>query len=272
MKKKIIAMLLSISTLFTFCAFGPIVDDDEIVNNSPIVEDTFTVERNMNFNDEKILDYSLIELDNLITEKKKVQEVAHTLAESARQLNWREESSPIQFAKIEWWNAQNAIDIYQYRYNELYEEINSKWTKKKAEYPAATEIWLYMKKLGWNDYVCAGILGNMMSEVGGQTLDIQYWLYGGNYYGICQWSKGYSQIWGADLPTQLNFLRDTIEYEFNTFGKLYYSGFNYNAFLNLTNEKEAAKAFAKCYERCGSASYTVRQKNATKAYNYFTSN
>ena len=63
MKKKIIAMLLSISTLFTFCAFSPIVDDDEIVNNSPIVEDTFTVEKNVNFNDEKILDYDLSELD-----------------------------------------------------------------------------------------------------------------------------------------------------------------------------------------------------------------
>ena len=37
-----------------------------------------------------------------------------------------------------------------------------------------------------------------------------------------------------------------------------------------SDEKEVAKAFAKCYERCGSSSLNQRQKNATTAYNYFT--
>ena len=48
------------------------------------------------------------------------------------------------------------------------------------------------------------------------------------------------------------------------------SEFNFNSFLNLNDEKEVAKAFAKCYERCGSSSLNQRQKNATTAYNYFT--
>ena len=43
-----------------------------------------------------------------------------------------------------------------------------------------------------------------------------------------------------------------------------------NSILNLNDEKEVAKAFAKCYERCGSSSLNQRQKNATTAYNYFT--
>ena len=41
-----------------------------------------------------------------------------------------------------------------------------------------------MKELGWNDYVCAGIVGNLMAEVGGQTLNIDPQL-GNSYYGIC---------------------------------------------------------------------------------------
>ena len=48
-------------------------------------------------------------------------------------------------------------------------------TKKiinKDKYPEAYKIWHYLKKLGYNDYVCAGIMGNIMAECGGQTLNI----------------------------------------------------------------------------------------------------
>lgn len=126
-----------------------------------------------------------------------------------------------------------------------------------------------MKAQGWNDYVCAGIMGNLMAEVGGQTLDIRYTLSSSGYYGMCQWSRGYSQVWGAGLETQCDFLRDTIKYEFDTYGSKYQKGFNFNSFLNMTDAQQAALAFAKSYERCGSGSYRVRQKNALKAYNYF---
>ena len=42
--------------------------------------------------------------------------------------------------------------------------------QKYNEYPVATEIWMFLKNCGYNDYVAAGILGNMMAEVGGNTL------------------------------------------------------------------------------------------------------
>ena len=74
-------------------------------------------------------------------------------------------------------------------------------------------------------------MGNLMAEVGGQTLNLQYTLCGKNYYGMCQWSRGYSEIWGAGLTAQCDFLRDTIQYEIDTFGKLYAKGFNFNSFL-----------------------------------------
>lgn len=142
-----------------------------------------------------------------------------------------------------------------------------------TEYPAAEQIWNYLTSLGWNDYVCAGIMGNLMSEVGGQTLNIQYNLYSssGGYYGMCQWSKKYhSGIYGInDLEAQCDYLRDTIKYEIDTFGFKYQNNFYFDDFLNLTDAQQAALAFAKCYERCASGSYEVRQRNAIKAYNYF---
>lgn len=142
-----------------------------------------------------------------------------------------------------------------------------------GEYPVAEYIWQYMKDLGWNDYVCAGVMGNLMAEVGGQTLNIQYNLYSsdGGYYGMCQWSKKYhSGIYGInDLNTQCDYLRDTIKYEIDTFGYKYQTNFNLEAFLNLTDAQQAALAFAKTYERCASGSYAVRQRNAITAYNYF---
>ena len=88
---------------------------------------------------------------------------------------------------------------------------------------------------------------------------------------MCQWNKAYSNIWGASLEEQCNYLRDTIEYEFDTFGSCYKKEFNYEKFLALAEIEDAALAFAKAYERCGSGSYWQRQKNAINAYNYFVS-
>ena len=145
---------------------------------------------------------------------------------------------------------------------------------KDTEYPEAQTIWNFLKSLGYNDYVSAGIIGNMMAEVGGNTLYIQYWLYDSSYtfYGICQWHKGYyPEIMGCDLTTQLNFLRGNIKYEFDTFGYKYKNGFTYEDFLKIEDYEEAALAFAKCYERCAAKHYRVRQINAKAAYEYFVS-
>ena len=224
MKKQIIALILALATVLACCGFtsnasaGNVETVVEYVERVVEVEvdNSFRVERIDEFTDENLSTYTMAQLQNLIEDARARQDAAHELAESARKLGWPEESEPINSAKAEWWNAQVAIEVYDARYQELYAESEeAKWATKAAEYPAATQIWRYMKDLGWNDYVCAGIMGNLMAEVGGQTLDIQYWLYGNNYYGMCQWSKTYSKIWGADLETQCDYLRDTIKYEIN---------------------------------------------------------
>ena len=205
------------------------------------------------------------ELKSLIQEYQEIVNSAHDLAEATRALGYDENHPIIEFAKKEYETANEYLEIYQNRLN----EINSQWNDKLSTYPVATEIWLYMKDQGWNDAVCAGILGNMMAECGGHTLSLQPTVSNKYYYGICQWSKGYPSVWYSNLDSQCEFLINTIEYEFNTFGSSYKRGFNFNSFLNLNDEKEVAKAFAKCYERCGSSSLNQRQKNATIAYNYF---
>ena len=239
-------------------------------------------------------EYTKEELTNLITETQSIKDNAHTMAESARNLGWKENDKLIKKLKEKWVDADADQKKYQEKFDIILKEEAEaarkaeeeriaaqqaaeaarkaeeiKWAAKAAEYPAATQIWRYMKAQGWSDYVCAGIMGNLMAEVGGQTLNIRYTLSSGNYYGMCQWSRGYSQVWGAGLETQCDFLRDTIKYEFDTYGFKYQKGFNFNSFLNMTDAQQAALAFAKSYERCGSGSYGVRQKNALKAYNYF---
>ena len=212
------------------------------------------------------------QLQDLITMCNNYKAYAHGMAESARGLGYPNNYPVIILAQEEWSSAEEQLAYYTKQLNTvLAAEEEQKWATKAAEYPAATTIWRYLKDLGYNDYVCAGIMGNIMAEVGGQTLDIQWWLKGNGYYGMCQWNQGYkSQVWGADLQGQLDFLRDTIKYELDTFGFAYSKGFNYDQFLALTDTSSTAKAFAKCYERGGSGSYSIRQKNATIAYNYFT--
>lgn len=235
------------------------IPSEESVDNEPELE---SISRSIS----DTIDYKQLQV--LIQECKDIKANAHDMAEAARALGYAEDHPIILLAKEEHANACAALKIYEERYN----RIKDYWDRKYAEYPVATEIWLYMKSLGWNDYICAGIIGNMMAEVGGQTLRLQYSIFGGSsYYGLCQWNKNYkNKIWGASLERQCEFLAQTIQGELDAFGYAYKKGFNFEKFLNLTDEKAVAKAFAACYERCGSATYNQRQKNATTAYNYFT--
>lgn len=207
--------------------------------------------------------YTLLEIEEQILELEKRQNEAANLAKSARILGWPEDCETIQIAQKEWKETKLLIDKYQIEYEQ-------RMQKKKEQYPIAVEIWEYMRNLGWNNYICAGIMGNLMTETGGQTLNINPISKNSKYYGICQWSKTYEGVWEKDLIEQLNYLNSNIAYEFNLYGSAYKNNFEFKNFLELTNEREAALAFAKCYERCSAKSHKIRQENAVKAYNYFT--
>lgn len=138
--------------------------------------------------------------------------------------------------------------------------------KADGNYNQAQTVWNYLRDLGLNEYVCAGIIGNIMAEVGGQTLDISRWpqYSQGTYYGICQWAGSRKNRllndFGTTLDDQIRFLSVEL---FEVIPKD-------NSFYNMQDEKEAALYFAKYYERCSSKYYSIRQTNATKALAYFT--
>lgn len=188
------------------------------------------------------------------------------IEECAKQLELPEDHVIIQSAQEHWTDLENQKN------NENEELL--KWQTKFDEYPYATYVWLYLvDTLHYNDYVAAGILGNMMAEVGGGTLHIQYWLYsygGGYFYGICQWNKtNYPEVRGYDLIQQCEYLANTIKEEIDVFGYAYANNYNYDNFLNSTSINEATLVFAKCYERCTASTYSSRQSYAQIAYNYF---
>ncbi len=146
------------------------------------------------------------------------------------------------------------------------------YTKWEHEHYYAAKTFEFFMQQGFSPAVASGIIGNMMVETSGGTLNLKPEIYspGGSFYGLCQWNKsGYPEAHGMSFNEQLSFLMSNIAYEFNTYGRSYKSGFYYESFLNLEDPADAALAFAKVYERCGSGSYSARQKAANIAYNYF---
>lgn len=175
-------------------------------------------------------------------------------------------------------DTPNAILVkpepYQY-ITEQVEDYSGKLQQWEEEYYYATKVWEYLRQKGFSQEVTCAIIGNMMIETSGGSLYLNPTIYSpsGNYYGLCQWSKKYyPEAHGLSFEQQLEFLLNNIEWEINTFGKCYKEGFKYEDFLKMTDPAEAALAFAKSYERCGSASYEMRQDAAEKAYEYFDLN
>lgn len=148
------------------------------------------------------------------------------------------------------------------------------WTKRWEECSVATEIWLQMKSYGWTDAACAGIMGNIMRETGGDTLKhITSNIYNKSksHYGLCQWATRYypqiqpTETWTPSTMEQIEFLRYTI----NNQKTLHHSyGFTEEYLLTATDYREVAKKFCDGYERPAENS-TRRENNAEKAWKYF---
>lgn len=204
----------------------------------------------------------LFEYQNQINECIEYKDKLHSIAEACRSIGLHDTAN--QMSDL-WFDKHNEQLGIQTKYDEL-QATNvlyyADW--QYNQYPYACLVWQRLREAGYNEYVSAGILGNMMAECGGQTLALQPFLYSHGYYGLCMWSLRYgASVGGRDLKGQMDYLFATIQKNMNYFG-----GSNcYNNFLSLTNEQTAASWFQKYYER-GSGGY-VRAANATKALNYF---
>ena len=171
--------------------------------------------------------------------------------------------------ETEWIQAQ--IDLHNNRYLNLAEE-EAKWVKKMEEYPRATMIWLYMKEnFGWSDVVCAGVMGNIMGEIG-RDMKFDKW----NHdcpYGMFQWlgsrRKDIHRIYGEEpsIEEQLEFMYDEL---YGTDGvRKQVKNWQREEILNGETPEEVAMAFCRYFERPGGKGL-VRKTYARTAYDYFT--
>ena len=177
-----------------------------------------------------------------------LQRTAHEIATMAREAGLPEDSPIILECSRLWW-AEEAARL----------------TEPAPEpYTVARQVWDYLHACGLSDAVSAGIIGNAMRECGGDTLDLQPYVWGGgSYYGLFQWSsRYYPQAANADTETQLQILMDTIEGTMQGFGG------DYGYFCSLTSAYDAAVYFCNYYER-GSGT-GQRGRDAQTALEYFT--
>ena len=168
---------------------------------------------------------------------------AHAAAELLRSYGYGEENPVIRAAR-EWWHETDEAQF--------------------AAYPAASEIWRTLVAAGYSEPVTAGILGNVMAEVGGHTLDIRPDTAVGGYYGICMWDIRYTpQITGKDLAGQLEVLQETMQ------ANIEEAGGSYVDFCSLTDEQAAARYFDTYYERSSGEAREQRARNAAAALAYY---
>ena len=147
------------------------------------------------------------------------------------------------------------------------------WAERHAEYPVATEVWLMMKSFGWSDIVCAGIMGNLMRETGGDTLHLKPDAVSNSGFGLVQWTgeryKDMCSKYGQSptVAEQMEFMKDEL-YGTNGVVKQVTDSQGARIFEADTPEKCAGE-FAVWFERPAYNDYSRRKANAEIAYYYF---
>ena len=210
------------------------------------------------------------EANSLLDEATKRQETAQMVLDGLTELGYEPDHPAIVMAYAELENRTADVAYYQEKQAE-WEEIH-KWEVRASEYPVATQVWLFLKEeLGYSDAACAGVIGNMMAECGGHTLNLQWDLYNASYhYGLCQWSsRYYPEMQGTSLEEQLAFMAVSFPKVIDKYGYLYQRGMKHEQFKVMDDCGDAAIAFCVIYERPG-GSQNYRRGLAEEAYNYFT--
>ena len=185
---------------------------------------------------------------------------AHEMAEAARILGYPENHIIITTAKQEYASALSLKEHYSsiivaYDMEQEKKKLEEEKQIRLSQYPNATKVWNIMKSYGWNDIVCAGIMGNMMRECGGDSFNLNPYA-GTSHYGLCQWSKRYhGGAWGKDIAGQLEYLKSTLDI---------------SIFNGCTTPEAAAEKFCWSYERPASSDPVHKRiNNARRAYEYF---
>lgn len=203
------------------------------------------------------------------------QEVAHQMAECARELGYPEDHVVIQTASARWWEEEDLIRML----NEQDEEVvhiaapevsqtadNNGTCVTDDEYPVAAEIWNYCRnEMGLSEVCTAALIGNFACETGGCTLAIDPYIYTGGYYGMAMWALKYTDgqlTASSSLEDQLDYLAATLQQNME------YFGYSWDAFISMDNPYNAAWVVTEYYERGGWSA--KRGWCAIEAYERFT--
>jgi hypothetical protein len=298
MKQKVISFLLamgfilSILTIIVFAAASP-ANGSAITNNStttfsedyiPSETTSQTVETETTEPVEEVIILDTVEFKrvepttyneaaSLLEEAITRQELVKTIYQNLITLGYPDNHPAVVMVQTDIENANIEVEYYQEQYV-IWEEAH-KWEVRATEYPVATQAWLYMKnEFGWNDTVCAGIIGNMMAECGGcWTSDLNWQSNSSSGYGLIQWvgnrRKELFSIYGNNpsIKDQLNFMKDEL-YGTNGVTKQV-EDWQLKKIMEASSPEECAYAFATYFERCGVGHRAPRKGYARRAYEYF---
>lgn len=174
--------------------------------------------------------------------------------------------------------AQAIIAQYNIDYKAFVEQemIEAFWAPKAAEYPIATQVWRIMSEdFGWNDVVCAGLMGNFFAECGGcWTSDLDYQETSNGSVGLAQWlgsrRKSLYSIYGENptVEEQMQFLYDEMHGTNGVNREITQK--QYDAIMNAETPEECAYLFALYFERPNPVHIPPRKGYAKRAYEYFT--
>jgi hypothetical protein len=213
------------------------------------------------------------EAASLLEEVTTRQTLAESIYKDLITFGYADNHPAVVMVKADIENAKIEVKYYQEQYVIL--EEKHKWEVRAAEYPVATQVWLYMKnEFGWNDIVCAGVIGNMMAECGGcWTSDLNWQSSSSSGYGLIQWvgnrRKELFSKYGNNpsVEDQLNFMKDEL-YGTNGVTKQVNEE-QFNKIMNASSPESCAFAFATYFERCGECHRAPRRGYARRAYEYF---
>ena len=265
MKKKLarlVVILIALATCLLFIA--PIFADTTTVDLPKVstIEETSPTEETIQIAETTIVDLELLSIEEIAAEV-----IAGLWGNGEHRRISLEEA------------GYNADEIQNY-INSITPVLNGEDSiptiaLPECEYPEATYIWNVMRSWGWSPETCAGIIGNMMAEVGGGTLDLSNWHSNGSSgYGLIQWLNARRRLIKSrygEYPTiddQLEYMRDEMMGTNNTPWQ-FSNTEQYNKVMYGETPEECAYAFACYFERCGEEYRWIRRSYARIAYEYF---
>ena len=276
--RKIIAGILASAMMFSNLVIVVHSDTNLRVPNKEtvqeiIVEETFSTEAEETIEQQPVVEFQYFEYqpglskETILNEITKMEEYLIYLSQFDIEYSIYE--SQERMVKFATYFYQKDIEYYE------------NWEKKSIEYPEATKVWLYMKnEFGWSDEVCAGIMGNIMAEVGGGApagalaFGEKWKIDRASGMGMFQWTdnrrKEAKSIYGDSLTIeqQLQFMHDEL-YGIDGATKQV-SDSERTKILEGTSPESIAYSFAVYFERCDPAYRSARKSYARFAYNYFT--